>query len=51
MAKLNNDGQIPQNELDAINDQFRKLGLTKNEVDDLNRQINEKNIIQIEQTK
>ena len=48
MASLNEDGLVHQTELDAINQQFRDLGLTKIEVDELNRQIIQKNTIQIE---
>lgn len=50
MAGLSEDGLIHQAELDAINEQFRDLGLTKTEIDELNHQIIKKNTIQIEQS-
>ena len=47
MSKLNDDGLVQQHDLDEINLQFKKLGLTQGEVDVLNKQIEEKQIVQI----
>lgn len=45
MAKISDDGVVPQDELDLINEQFRLLGMTSTEVDKLNQQIENKRIL------
>ena len=36
MAKISDDGVVPQEELDEINEQFMRLGLTTHEVNAMN---------------
>ena len=50
MAKISDDGVVPQEELDEINEQFMRLGLTTHEVNAMNQAIEKKRVLQIQQT-